>query len=192
MNIVSLKQEKLRIKRRKVYEFLKKYAVLTILVAFFSISGFFYDSGAKAPLLNAQLPEHKILDSGEKKVLIKQDDSGHYIFIGEINGKKVKFLYDTGATSVSVPEHIAAYLELPIGKSVHSKTANGTAISFRTSLNTVKVGNIELKNIRASISKGLEGDEILLGMSFLKEIDIKQNNGVLELGYENHITKLSN
>jgi aspartyl protease family protein len=48
-------------------------------------------------------------------------------------------------------------------------------------LETVSVGDIELSGVSAGISPGLQGDEVLLGMSFLRHIEFTQRGDTLIL-----------
>ncbi|NRB41652.1 MAG: retroviral-like aspartic protease family protein [Pseudomonadales bacterium] len=140
-----------------------------------------------APDLDAQIPSSRILPSGDIEVTLKSKRNGHYTFIGEINGQPVTFFYDTGASRVAIPVPVANYLELTKGYPSQTHTANGTTTSFSTRLNQIKVGDIELHNIPAGIVKGLEGKQILLGMSFLRHVEISQSNGMLKLTqHSNH------
>ena len=140
-----------------------------------------YNSEKKAPGQNAQIPASRILQSGDIEVTLQSKKNGHYTFSGEINGQPVTFFYDTGASQVAIPEPVANYLGLSKGYPYESHTANGTTTSYSTRLNQIRVGDIELHNIAAGIITGLEGNEILLGMSFLRHVEISQNNGVLKL-----------
>lgn len=118
--------------------------------------------------------------TSEKIVRLKMNRSGHYLATGYINNKRVKFLVDTGATDVAVSERLANRLGLEKMASTISQTANGKTRSYVTFLDSVRIGDIELTNVRASILRGL-GDEVLLGMSFLKHLEIQQRNNTLTL-----------
>ncbi|HIF55390.1 MAG TPA: TIGR02281 family clan AA aspartic protease, partial [Methylococcaceae bacterium] len=54
---------------------------------------------------------------------------------------------------------------------------------FTTRLDSVSVGAIELNNIRATINPHMQGKEILLGMSFLKHLEMMQKGQELTLRY---------
>lgn len=113
----------------------------------------------------------------ENTTTLTADRRGHYVFTGYINNKRVKFLLDTGATSVAIPEHLADYLELSRGQQFYANTANGRAIAFNTLINKVAVGNIEQLDVKGAILPGMKGDEILLGMTFLKNLEMTQKGG---------------
>lgn len=120
-------------------------------------------------------------EGGSREVVLQRNRYGHYVTDGFINGQSVVFLLDTGATGVAIPAHIAKRLGLVRGRAYQTQTANGTAIAYATQLQSVSVGEIQLNNIRAGISPGLQMDEILLGMSFLKHIEFTQRGDTLIL-----------
>jgi len=117
------------------------------------------------------------------EVRLKQNRYGHYVATGKINDIAVTFLLDTGATVISIPEHIASKLQLEKGYPSQSRTANGTITVYGTRLDSVGIGSIELNNIRASINPHMSGDEILLGMSFMKHLEMIQKGNELILRY---------
>jgi len=123
----------------------------------------------------------RITSSGDTEVVLKRNKSGHYVANGTINGQGVQFFLDTGATHVSVPEDIANRIGLKKGESITTKTANGSAVVFTTWLEQVGLGNIEIVNVSASINPWMDGPDILLGMSFLKHLELVQRGDTLRL-----------
>lgn len=115
------------------------------------------------------------------EVSLKQNAMGHYITTGKINGHKVIFLLDTGATDVSVPAHLANKLGLRPGMSARSMTANGVVTVHNTRINTLSIGDILLRNVEGNLNPGMGGDEILLGMSALKQLEFSHKDGWLTL-----------
>lgn len=122
---------------------------------------------------NAQSPKVKLL----------RNRYGHYLANGKINNIPVTFLLDTGATLISIPSSIAEKLNLKKGIATQSRTANGSITVYNTRLDSVSLGAIKLTNIRASINPHMSGEEILLGMSFLKHLEISQKGNELTLKY---------
>jgi len=118
---------------------------------------------------------------GNPEVTLLRNKYGHYVATGEINDQSVTFLLDTGATLVAITEHIANELDLQKGASFLSETANGSSVSYRTSIARLALGDIVMTNVPASISSGMEFDEILLGMSFLKHLKMTQQGKELTL-----------
>jgi aspartyl protease family protein len=116
-----------------------------------------------------------------REVVLQRNRFGHYVTGGQINGQPVTFLLDTGATGVAIPPRVAQRLALQRGRPIATRTANGVATSYATALDTVSVGDIELAGVGATIAPGLAGDEVLLGMSFLKQIEFTQRGDTLIL-----------
>ncbi len=115
------------------------------------------------------------------EVTLIQNRRGHYVANGKINGKKVTFLLDTGATQISIPEKIAQRLQLKKGSPLQVTTANGAITVFSTKLDSVSLGAITLPNLRAHINPYMEGEEILLGMNFMRHLEMTQRNKKLLL-----------
>jgi len=116
--------------------------------------------------------------SGAAMVILEQDRSGHYVAEGQINGRPVTFLVDTGATDVALPASMARALGLDFGPRVQVMTAAGPSSAWVTRLDEVSVGGISRENVRATITDG-EFNGILLGMSFLRHFDLQQSDGRL-------------
>jgi aspartyl protease family protein len=127
-----------------------------------------------------QVPNTKQMN-GINELILQQNHQHHYLTSGTINEINVTFLVDTGATQVSVPAHLARKLRLSSGISQISNTANGLVETHSTVINSLSMGSIQLHNVRANINPGMLGDEILLGMSALKDIEFTHKNGVLTL-----------
>lgn len=116
-----------------------------------------------------------------REVIIQATNNHHYIFNGEINGQSVRFLVDTGASSVSIPAHIAKQLDLSQGRGYQVQTANGAVMVYQTQINALKIGNIELGNVRAHINPNSNSNTILLGMSALRQLHLQQQGNQLIL-----------
>lgn len=122
-----------------------------------------------------------ISELGVREMRLFQNRAGHYVAKGSINGRPVRFVLDTGATTVSVPGPVAERLGLRAGRPQLARTANGTITTYRTRLDEVGLGTIRLRNVRADINPHMEGDEVLLGMSFLRSLELVQRDGRLTL-----------
>ncbi|MDA0910395.1 MAG: retropepsin-like aspartic protease [Proteobacteria bacterium] len=116
-----------------------------------------------------------------EKTVILNAYNHHYVSFGFINGVKVKFLVDTGASSVSIPEHIAKQIGLKKGLGYSVSTANGNITVYQTIIDQLRIDNITLSNVRASINPQTDDDFILLGMSALKQLEMIQKNNTLIL-----------
>ena len=65
--------------------------------------------------------------------------------------------------------------------SVILSTANVRSEGYRTQLDRLQLGDIVLRDVRAIVAPGLGGDQVLLGMSALKQLEFTQRSGTLLL-----------
>ncbi len=113
--------------------------------------------------------------SDRQQVTLAADARGHFIAEGAVNGNAVRFLVDTGATSVVLPGRDAERLGLDYRKGERglNQTANGVVPTYRVTLDSVRVGDIEVSAVDAVvIEQGL--NIALLGMSFLNRVEMQR------------------
>lgn len=127
---------------------------------------------------NQQLTTHFSGD-GPREVVLQRNAMGHYVASGSLNGVPVVFLLDTGATTLAISESLANRLELKRGAQMQMTTANGTITAYSTTIDRVTLGVIELRQVRASITPSMREEEVLLGMSFLKQLEFTQRGDTL-------------
>lgn len=118
---------------------------------------------------------------GSKQVTLTRNKYGHYVATGKINGQPVVFLLDTGATDVAISARLAKKLGLKQGRSFRVRTANGITTAYRTTLDSVTLGEIQLNDVPASILSNAADDQVLLGMSFLKHMGLIQQGNQLTI-----------
>jgi len=126
-------------------------------------------------------PNNKVVTSfdGEKRsITLQRGRYGQYLVSGTINGAKADFLVDTGASSVSIPVEIADNAGLTRGAPISISTANGIGTAYRTKIDYLKIGDLEIRNANAHINPGLS-DEVLLGMSILQNYELVQRGNQL-------------
>jgi len=150
-------------------------------VVFLLLGVFFFSDVLERQFNPNPNPRTQAGDGGVREVVLQRNRQGHYVTAGQINGREVIFLLDTGATGVAIPEAIARDLGLQRGRAYRTQTANGLSTSYATQLNEVSIGDISLGNVDAGIATGLKMDAILLGMSFLKHIEFTQRGNTLIL-----------
>jgi len=121
------------------------------------------------------------LDGGVREVLLERNRQGHYVASGTINNVPVTFLLDTGATDVAISAEIADRARLATGAAQQAFTANGAVRTYATVVDSLEIGNIQLRNVRASITPSMTGEIILLGMSALQHVEFSQRGNVLTL-----------
>lgn len=129
-------------------------------------------------------PNQQLSATGPEPVVqLERNRFGHYVASGTINGEDVVFMLDTGASDISVPESLANRIGLRKGRVSVYQTANGTIRVWQTRINEVRLGNIRVRNVKASINPASQGNQVLLGMSFLKHLDFNQQGNTLTLKY---------
>ena len=128
---------------------------------------------------NQELVSHR--SNGVVEIELEANRQGHYVANGRINNEAVTFFLDTGATTVSVPESIAEEAGLEKQYRARSQTAAGTVAVWGTTIDTLKLGEIRLHNVSATINPATEMNVVLLGMSALGQVDFSQRSDRLTL-----------
>ena len=117
------------------------------------------------------------------KSKIYADQQGMYLIYGKINGQRIRFLVDTGATHVTMSGHQAEAIGVDYlkGKKGMARTASGTVHVWEIMLDKVSVGDIRVSNVIATVVPGSEPAEVLLGNSFMKYTKVERSGSVMEI-----------
>lgn len=123
---------------------------------------------------------------GGSRIVLTAGTGGHFVTEGRINGQQVRFIVDTGATSIGIPEAEARRIGLKYkdGELAYSGTANGVVTVWHVKLASVRIGDVEVRDVDASVLPA-DMPYILLGNSFLGRFQMKRDNDqmVLERRY---------
>jgi aspartyl protease family protein len=121
--------------------------------------------------------------AGRQQAVLSSDGRGHFWASAELNGAGAKVLVDTGATFISMSSATARQLGINYsgGQRGQTSTANGVVPVFRVTLATVRVGDITLNNVDASVHEGAGLPVILLGMSFLNRVEMQRDGDRMTL-----------
>ena len=108
---------------------------------------------------------------------------GHFVSDCQINGASLKFILDTGATSVALNSGDAKFANIDYkrGEPMQVSTANGVVTAYRVTIATLKIGSITLNQVEASVLEGGSPPVVLLGMSALNRLDMKREDIALTL-----------
>lgn len=119
----------------------------------------------------------------QAQVSVNADQLGQFYVRGAVNQNYVNFLVDTGASVIAISSQMAEQMGIDYRKGQPGtvQTAQGVTESFFVSLDEVTVGSIKVQNVQAAVISGSYPSEILLGMSFLRNVKMQENNGVLML-----------
>lgn len=120
--------------------------------------------------------------SSGSKIVLTAGDGGHFLAQGSINGKAVQFMVDTGATAVAMgaAEANRMGIDYTTGRPVRMNTANGQTLGYLLTLNTVRIGDVEVQNVEAIVSKQAM-PYVLLGNSFLTRFSMRRDNDQMVL-----------
>ena len=116
------------------------------------------------------------------KIILTASSGGHFMTAGQINGRAVQFMVDTGATTVAMGALDAerAGLNYKSGQPVMMSTANGVTQGYRIKLDSVRVGDVEVFDVDAVVTPQAM-PFMLLGNSFLTRFQMLRDNDQLTL-----------
>jgi len=119
--------------------------------------------------------------NGTRTVVIRADN-GRFETDGRIDGRRIGFMVDTGATLVALRASDAdrlGYRTSDRDYTVRISTANGVGLAAPIELNMVEVGDIRVRNVPAIVVPDEALGENLLGMTFLSRVHWTHERGQL-------------
>ncbi len=126
-------------------------------------------------------PNRALVAAPSGEIVLQRNRAGQYLADGEVNDRRVTFLLDTGATQVALSTGLARELGLKLGPPVTLSTAAGPAQGYSVRLHSVRLAGIEMRDVGALVTDGLEPGLVLLGMNFLKRLEMTQRGDQLIL-----------
>ena len=121
--------------------------------------------------------------SSPDSVTLYADSAGHHFTEGQINGVTLKFIVDTGATTIAMNSGDAKYagIDYKKGERIQTQTANGIVTGYRVVINTLKLGGVVMNQVDATVLEGGSPSVVLLGMSALNRLEMKREGIALTL-----------
>ena len=116
-------------------------------------------------------------------VTLPVDSGGHYVVSGKINGIDARMMIDTGATFISMSASDARRfgIETRLGKQHMTHTANGAARVVEAHVDSIRIGDIEVKDFEVMISQDGALPIILLGNNFLNRFEMTRDGRQMTL-----------
>ena len=116
------------------------------------------------------------------RIVLTAGSGGHFVTAGQINGKSVQFMVDTGATSIAMGAQDAerAGINYKAGQMIGISTANGNTQGYRIKLNSVRIGDVEVFDVDAVVTPQAM-PYMLLGNSFLTRFQMTRENEQMTL-----------
>jgi aspartyl protease family protein len=111
--------------------------------------------------------------TGGRSLSIPRDARGHFQTEGRIDGQRISFMVDTGASMIALNEKSAARFGLRPSRGDYTatvSTANGTIKAARTRLAMVELGGLVVRDVDAMVLPDEALSENLLGLSFLSKL----------------------
>jgi aspartyl protease family protein len=137
------------------------------------------------PAAAAAVPNAPV-QSGARVVSIGRDHRGHFQAHGKVDGRQVSFMVDTGASVIALTEREADRLGIRPMRGAYTasvSTANGIVRAAPVMLNSVDIGGLVVRDVRALVVPGGSLNENLLGLSYLtrlKRFEYSNNRLMLE------------
>ena len=109
----------------------------------------------------------------DQELAVPQNDAGAYVVTGKVNGQKVRFIVDTGATDTVLSPDDARRIGIPVDTLRYvrqSETANGVGRSAPYTAEQLEVGPVALQGFEMAVNQAPMSAS-LLGMSFLSRLE---------------------
>jgi aspartyl protease family protein len=110
------------------------------------------------------------VQTGTGEMVISESEGGNYLVYGTVNGTRVRFLIDTGASDIVLSPADARRVGIDFGLldfDHRYETANGVGKGALTKVNTLTVGDAHFTDVAVSVNQA-DMNASLLGMTFLK------------------------
>lgn len=115
------------------------------------------------------------------EIRLRANPAHQYVVSGRINGVPVTFLVDTGAADVALALALAQDLGLPLAPGGLTHTGNGVVRTWTSHLDAVDVGGLVVRGLPVTVLPNLPGDQVLLGMSYLRHFELWARQGEMIL-----------
>ncbi len=115
-----------------------------------------------------------------RNVLLEANAYGHFHVDANINGRTIELMTDTGATFVALSYETAlelGFTPASLKFSGRSNTANGIARVAPVTLESIRIGDIEIRDVAAVVAEPGKMNQNLLGMSFISKLSVFELRG---------------
>lgn len=116
---------------------------------------------------------------GGGEITLRRAYDGHFHWPGQVDGRSIDFLVDTGATRTALPGRLASQLGLQPEREVRSSTAGGVVTGYEARVDLVLEGGVAVQRLRVTVLPDLASP--LLGMDVLGRLHFTQQDGLLRI-----------
>ncbi|QPF84627.1 TIGR02281 family clan AA aspartic protease [Bradyrhizobium genosp. L] len=128
---------------------------------------------AATPVKQTAAPAITVAQASARTLTIAPDPRGHFATDGRIDGQRLDFMVDTGASLVALNEKSAARFGLrptPGDYKLRISTANGTIKAARSRIAMIELGGLIVRDVDVMVLPDEALSENLLGLSFLSKL----------------------
>lgn len=140
-----------------------------------ALTGYTYRNeltGVANRVMDEVVPGREVASKGGEAVVVRSGN-GHFVFNGITNGASLRYMFDTGASTVVLTAEDAqkiGFNPASLNYSVTVSTANGRTNAAPITIDALSVGNVTVRKVRALAARPGALQENLLGMSFLSQL----------------------
>lgn len=150
-----------------------RYIFIWVGLGLALVVGYAYRSEATAvwQRVSGELNPASPVERGNGQVVLRRAGDGHFHANVGVNGRTIRMLVDTGASTIALSTEDAARAGIDVDALSFTSfvsTANGVTAAADVRLDEVRVGPIVRRNVRAMVTRNLDGS--LLGLSFLDQL----------------------
>lgn len=145
-------------------------ALMVGLVGLYSYRGELHDVASR--LISDMAPGEPVMGSGGEVSFARRMD-GTFVVAGRANDRDLRFIFDTGASTVVLTAESAQAIGIApaaLTYTVPVFTANGRTLAAPVTLDTLRVGSITERRVRALVARPGALRQNLLGMTFLERL----------------------
>lgn len=168
---------------RNVLLFLSLVTMLCTVMSRYMDFAWFKPRMAPAVAASAEpAPPPAQVSNGYRSVTLRADNHGHFNVEAMVDGRRLEFMVDTGASMIAIRETSAAKLGIFPSVSdykVKTQTANGAGKAAPVRLNRVEINGITVRDVQAFVVPDEQLSVNLLGNSFLQHVKYSQERGRL-------------
>jgi len=157
-------------------------ALLFLAIGVMSVR--YLDRTSHAPAANVAPVQVAAPPANSRSLVLRASDGGHFAVEARVDGRRIPFMIDTGASQITIRESDAARLGFHPKErdyTVRINTANGAGRAAQVDLRMVEVGDIVVRDLPALVIPDNMLNVNLLGMTFLSRVRWSHERGKLML-----------
>jgi aspartyl protease family protein len=148
----------------------------------------YLDQKGRAPVnaapVHAVSPSSNTPSSNTRGLVVHASRGGHFAVDARVDGRRIPFMIDTGASQITIRESDASRLGFHPKErdyTIRINTANGVGRAAQVDLRMVEVGDIVVRDVPALVVPDNVLNVNLLGMTFLSRVRWSHERGKLML-----------